>query len=403
MFQEEKIYIAGPECFYTGGHQMLAAMRTRAESFGFGVSLPNDHPLDLGNENLQKRADSIFEDLKNVMLETTVIIADLEAFRGSEPDGGTVYELGMAYAKGARCLGYTRDKRPLVWKDQKYVLDHGIVRDEHGKPAPYKELPFSPCVIGSTKIVEGDFDDCLKMLRTDLEETYKIRGLSVGENGAGGAKGAKGAEGAKGVEGAEGAKRAECVEGAKEVEGAEGVEGAQEAKETGKRPRVYLAGWERYDEKALAIYDRMKEICARHGLLAIAPTDWAHGVTKIESSEPFTVAANLFDNYQQHVRDCDAILANLNDYRGCEPSNDVAFECGMAFQLGKKLYGYMDDKRVMKDKIPHQGEENGYRDMAGAGVENFDYPINLMFSSSMKIWEGTFEAIVAKVAEEWNR
>ena len=73
---------------------------------------------------------------------------------------GTIYELGMAYGKGARCYGYTRDKRPLAWKDQKYVLKDGVVYDEHGKEAPYKELPFSPAIIGSTKIIEGDFGDC---------------------------------------------------------------------------------------------------------------------------------------------------------------------------------------------------------------------------------------------------
>ena len=27
MFENEKIYIAGPECFYTGGYDMLAAMK----------------------------------------------------------------------------------------------------------------------------------------------------------------------------------------------------------------------------------------------------------------------------------------------------------------------------------------------------------------------------------------
>lgn len=35
MFQKEKIYIAGPECFYTGGYDMLAAMR--AESIAKGL------------------------------------------------------------------------------------------------------------------------------------------------------------------------------------------------------------------------------------------------------------------------------------------------------------------------------------------------------------------------------
>ena len=62
----------------------------------------------------------------------------------------------------------------------------------------------------------------------------------------------------------------------------------------------------------------------------------------VDSDNPYEVAAQLFNRYQQHVRDCDIVLANLNDFRGYEPSNDVSFECGMGYQLGKKLFGYMD-------------------------------------------------------------
>lgn len=363
--KKEWIYIAGPECFYTGGTEMLAAMRKRAESQGFGVTLPNDHPLDMSSSDLRKHADSIFEDLKVDMLDTTVIIADLEAYRGSEPDSGTVYELGMAYAKGAKCYGYTRDKRPLAWKDQKYVLRDKIVYDEHGKEAPYKELPFAPCIIGSTKIVEGDFDDCLQMLRQDLEEEEKAKGM----------RGYK--------------------EAVKEAPAKE--------KDHGEMPVVYLAGPERYEKDAAEIYDRMKKLCADLGLKAIAPIDWAEGIEPLETDSFYAAAANLFDNYQQHVRDCDAVIANLNDYRGYECSNDVGFECGMGFQLGKKLYGYMDDAGFMKDRVPHLGEEEGFRDMTGANVENFDYPLNLMFSCSMDIHEGKFEDMIRKVAEDLKK
>ncbi len=361
MFKKEKLYIAGPECFYEGGFLALNAMRRRAESLGFGVTLPNDHPLDMENPVLQKRADSIFEDLKIDMNESTAIVADLEAYRGSEPDSGTIYEIGMAYARGIRCYGYTRDKRPLAWKDQKYVLKDKQVYDEHGKPAPYKELPFSPCVVGSTKIVEGDFDDCLKMLMTDIEEDYKMVG-----------------------------KRGYKVD-----------EASYRTSSTACRPVVYLSGPERYDEDAARRYEEMKRICDRYGLDACSPLDAADGVKKIKADNLYTRTANLFDNYQQHVRNCDLIIANLNDYRGYECCNDTAFECGMAFQLGKALYGYMDDARPMKERVPHLGEEREFRDMSGCNVENFDYPLNLMFGCSMDIFEGAFEETIEKIAADF--
>lgn len=366
MFENEKIYIAGPECFYTRGYDMLAEMRKKSESKGFGVTLPNDHPLDLDNPDLQKRADSIFADLDVVMKESTAIIADLEAYRGSEPDSGTIYEIGMAYALGLRCYGYTRDKRPLAAKDQKYVLKDGIVYDEHGKPAPYKDLPFSPCVVGSTRIIEGNYDDCLALMMADMEEESKAK--------------AKRTRPAETVE-----DDAACMTG------------------NHARPVVYLAGPERYDEDAHTRYEIMKKLCDKYGFEAYSPLDWAEGVKPVNSENPYTIAANLFDNYQQHVRNCDLIIANLNDYRGYECSNDVGFECGMGFELGKKLYAYMDDARPMIDRIPHLGADHEYRDMAGANVENFNYPMNLMFSCSMKIFEGRFEDMIAEVADDYNK
>lgn len=361
MFENEKIYIAGPECFYTDGNLILKAMRCRAESLGFGVTLPNDHPLDMGNPELKKRADSIFEDLKVVMNESTAIVADLEAYRGSEPDSGTIYEIGMAYARGIRCYGYTRDKRALTWKDQRYMMKDGKVYDEHGNLAPYKELPFSPCIIGSTKIIEGDFDDCLKMMAADIEEDYKLiakRGYKVDES-------------------------------------------SYRTDSSNSRPMAYLSGPERYDEDAIQKYDTMKKICEKYGMDARSPLDWADEVKEIKTGNSYTKAANLFDNYQQQVRNCDLIIANLNDYRGYECCNDTGFECGMAFQLGKALYGYMDDTRPMKYRVPHLGEEQGFRDMNGCNVEDFDYPLNLMFGCSMEIFEGEFEAVVSRISEDF--
>lgn len=368
MFEKEKIYIAGPECFYTGGYDMLAAMKSIAEAKGFGVTLPNDHPLDMENPDLRKRADSIFADLKKVMLDTTVIIADLEAYRGSEPDSGTIYEIGMAYAKGARCYGYTRDKRPLAWKDQKYTMCDGLVYDEHGKKAPYKELPFSPNIIGSTKIIEGDFDDCLKMLMTDIEEEKKQTGISGRTSGT--------AEGAP----------SESKEHSE-------VEALHDC------PVVYLAGPERYDEDAKEVYAKMKELCKKHGLYAVTPLDWTEDVSGSHEDCSYTAAAVQFSHWQQCVRDCDAVIADLNDYRGYECSNDVAFECGMGFQLGKKLFGYLSDGRPAKEKVPNLGASREYRDMTGANVEDFNYPVNLMFACSMDIMEGGFEDVIARIAQ----
>ena len=171
------IYIAGPECFYKDGNAQLDVMRRRSESFGFDVSLPNDNPLKLDHADLRLNADAIFKNCADSMNRSTAIICDLEFYRGPDVDGGSVYELGMAYARGIRVYGYTRDKRPMVWKYQGSILKNGKIYDQKGRLLPYHDLPFSPNVIGATKIIEGNYDDCLQAMRCDIEEERKRIGI----------------------------------------------------------------------------------------------------------------------------------------------------------------------------------------------------------------------------------
>ena len=158
------------------------------------------------------------------MEASTAILCNLEFYRGADVDGGSLYEVGMAYAKGARCYGYTRDKRPMVWKYQGGELRDGIVYDRKGRPLPYADLPFSPNVMGAMKIVEGDFDDCLQVFALDTEELRKRGELPAPPVPA--------------------------------------------APRRGGLPVLYLAGPERYDPDCLEQYDRMKALCREAGVAA---------------------------------------------------------------------------------------------------------------------------------------
>ena len=358
MFENEKIYIAGPQCFYTNGYKIWNILREKAEVFGFKVTLPNDVQFDFSHEDLRKTADEIFDNCARTMNESTVIIADLEAFRGSEPDGGTVYEMGMAFAKGAKCYSYTRDKRTTVWKNQKGKMVNDVFIDEAGRIHPYSDLPFCPSIVGSTKIIEGSFDDCLKMLMTDIEEEVKT--------------------------------------GKKSIK----ISMDTDKKTENENPVIYLSGPERYDLDAKEKYEVMKKICLHHNIIPLTPVDLLKTNDSMSNLDPYRRAADELGQFADQVQKCDILLANLNDFRGWEPGNDTSFECGMAFQLGKKLYGYMDDTTRMIDRIPNCGKESGYKDECGNNVENFNYPINLMFSCSMKIFEGSFESIISKVVED---
>lgn len=351
MYRDESIYIAGPECFYPNGFQILGALRRVSESYGFRVSLPNDRQLKLDDPNPQRNADVIFDNCAVSMNDSTAIIADLETFRGTEPDGGTIYEIGMAFAKGLRCYAYTRDKRSVAKKVQ-----HAFVKDDQprypdGSVLPHPQLPFSPCVVGSCKIVEGSYHDALTVMMQDIDEERKLKG-------------------------------GRCAKACPAPEAAAGKNA---------RPQVYLAGLARFCHDDPAAYDGLKAKLGALGCDVVTPFDWA--VAKTELEDPLAQAYNLFDNWQQHVRDCDILIGELSDYHGLEPSSDVSFECGMAWQLGKKCVGVMSDTTITFKRIPHYSDSPA--DVAGSGVENFNYPLNLMFSSSMPIVQGEDAAVEA--------
>lgn len=360
MIKDESLYIAGPLCFYKNGYGMWDALKKEAEFYGFKVALPNNNVLEYEEGNKRQFSAAIFKNCRDSINQTTCLIVNLENYRGLVPDGGSVYEMGMAYAKGARLYGYTRDKRPARMKygHGRYVGNDII--DLDGRKLAHQDLAFGPCIVGSTKIVEGKFGDALQMFITDIEEDSKLK-----------------------------ASRNVFVLDAD----------PQVTVEPAGKPRVYLSSFERYDNDAKEKFESMKMVCEKYGFIAISPLDDAPMVERIVSDDVMEMAYNQFDHYQQHVRNCDIILANLNNYHGYEPNDDVSFECGMAFQLGKKLFGYLDEVKPMIDLVPNRGPEGEYRDLNDMNVENFDNPLNLMFGASFTLFEGQFEEAVKKMAE----
>ncbi len=361
MIKDERIYVAGPVCFFPRGYEIWTARRREAQYYGFTVTLPNDNKLPQA-DTPEQRAYYILKNCRDSINLSTGIIADLENFRGGEPDGGTIYEIGLAYGHDCKCYAFTRDKRPMGVKYNAGTYVPGAILDYKGRKLPHIRLPFGVCVMGACKVVEGTFTDALKAYMYDLEEESKN----------------------KAVRGFEEKKDAPC-----------------QTMPRGDRPIVYVADIFRYDEDAAEKYEKMRAVLDKAGFDSIFPTDKAPGVPVLEDTgDLMEMVYNQFDHYQQHVRNCDIILADLNDFYGYEPNSDVSFECGMAFQLDKKMYAFMDDIGRMIDRVPNKGEENSCHDINHMGVENFDAPVNLMFGSSYKFLDGSLEDIIRKMAED---
>nr|WP_321304873.1 nucleoside 2-deoxyribosyltransferase [uncultured Sphaerochaeta sp.] len=344
------LYIAGPQCFYERGYSMWHSYRKLAEYYGFTVVLPNDTPLDMTHEDLRDNAREIFSNLQEVIQQTNIIIADLDLFRSSEPDCGTLFELGMVHGAGGLLYGFTRDKRSMAIKNQFAYLHQGSIYAQGGEPHPYADLPYAPSLTASTKIVEGSFDDCLQLVMSDLEERRK-----------------------------QGIKPPAFVTLPSQNEG---------------KTRVFLSGPDRYRQNAEDLYQVMKELCAQSGFVGISPLDGLPELNDVV--DPYERAYRMWKHSQELLASCDIFLGDLQDYHGWEPLNDTAFEAGLAWRLGKRCFCYMPDTRIMRDRIPNiEG-----LDVAGNIIENFNFPVNLMFSASMPILEGDLVTVLAQMSAQ---
>ncbi|MHB9796838.1 nucleoside 2-deoxyribosyltransferase [Pseudomonas sp. MT3] len=150
--------------------------------------------------------------------------------------------------------------------------------------------------------------------------------------------------------------------------------------------KIYLAGPDVFRPDAFEQGERLKALCAEFGLLGLYPLDHSvpEGIDRPREQALWIYQANL-----ALIAEADALVANLNPFRGAEPDSGTAFELGYAAALGKPLYGYIDAGGSCTERLPRewQGDEPG-RDRDGNQVEAFDLPLNLMLGVPAQIAVG---------------
>ncbi|MFR0689169.1 nucleoside 2-deoxyribosyltransferase [Enterobacterales bacterium AE_CKDN230030158-1A_HGKHYDSX7] len=150
--------------------------------------------------------------------------------------------------------------------------------------------------------------------------------------------------------------------------------------------KLYLAGPDVFLPDAFEQGERLKALCAEFGVQGLYPLD--HSVPE-GIVEPVEQARWIYQANLELIRQADAVLANLNPFRGAEPDSGTAFELGYAAALGKPLFGYIDEGGSCAERLPCEwlGDEPG-RDRDGNQIEGFGLPLNLMLGVPAKIAVG---------------
>ncbi len=142
-----KLYLAGFDVFAEDAKKRGEDMKTLCREYGFEGLYPLDNefceasPIFLGNLSMIDRADGI--------------VANVNAFRGKEPDSGTAFEIGYAFAKGKDVFLYLSDSRTLRQKLGE--------KDEDGFSVEDFSLPVNLMLgCAANAIVTGSLKDCLQ-------------------------------------------------------------------------------------------------------------------------------------------------------------------------------------------------------------------------------------------------
>jgi nucleoside 2-deoxyribosyltransferase len=155
--------------------------------------------------------------------------------------------------------------------------------------------------------------------------------------------------------------------------------------------RIYLAGPDVFRPDAAEHGQRLVALCAEYGYDAVFPLS----ASLPQGLAPAALAAHIYQANIAHIEACDAVLANLDFFRGPEPDSGTCFEVGYAVARGKPVIGYIPEAGSFAERIRTrhpQAVGAGLFDAAGWQLEEFGLPLNLMLGVPCRIVVGDLRA-----------
>ena len=161
--------------------------------------------------------------------------------------------------------------------------------------------------------------------------------------------------------------------------------------------KIYIAGPDVFEKDSIEIGQKYVKLCEDYGFEGLYPLD---NVINFEQNKQ-KIAQDIYKANKNLIDECDIVIANLNSFRGKESDSGTIWECGYAIALGKKVYGYINRNTTYLQQFKENEiliKENGFTDLEGKYIEDFDYAVNLMIACSVeKIIVGDFEEALKKI------
>lgn len=158
----KKVYLAGFDVFRTDAAEYGQSLKRLCAQFGFEGLYPLDNaaPPGLAGRAL---ADWICRANLALIEQADCVMANLNPFRGLEPDSGTVFEVGYAVARKKPVWAYTDQVQPLI-EQAGVARRNGQVVDAQGYTVEDFGMNLNLMIGCTTQIVQGDAQACLQAM-----------------------------------------------------------------------------------------------------------------------------------------------------------------------------------------------------------------------------------------------
>ena len=165
------VYLADFEMFLPTADQTVKYWKETCDKYGLIGVFPGDGDKVEPGEDLFKR---IFEHDTGWMRKCDVCFAQLDDWRGHEPDSGTLFEIGYYVALGMPSYGFYTGGKKLVERDIPKHEEDGVLYDEKGYLIEDKGSAFDN-ILNLIKIADS-FENMCKMARKDFDEQLVAAG-----------------------------------------------------------------------------------------------------------------------------------------------------------------------------------------------------------------------------------
>lgn len=165
VVRKPKAYLADFEMFLPTCDETVKYWKSVCDRYGIIGYFPGDGgPLEPGPDYFRR----VFESDCHGMEICDMCIAQLDDWRGNEPDSGTLFELGYFVGKGQPAYGFYTGGKKLIEREIAVSQEDGVFYDKDGYLLEDKGSAFDN-ILSLVKIADS-FEEVCRMARKDFDE-----------------------------------------------------------------------------------------------------------------------------------------------------------------------------------------------------------------------------------------